>query len=284
MRQFAPEWLHWGHGPEVAPNFGCPGGGPRIVLSPVPRADATHLIPNLGAMFSQAHAGETHYAGIPIDTIITQRSGFRISFGVRRVRAAIMSRDGFPQGAENTESKFAIGEPHPFDTFRTFMDQYCPSATLTTWNNYRKNVLLDRGMPVPYYQFDVIDTEAGAKARADYAGFLRDAKTSDALDILSPLMSEDVATAVGFLPSADSDAPTILRQMCGRCHTGTENSSSRRARFDARNLDKLLPETKEAVMRRVQLPERHPELMPPRRSGHLPTWAIKRIKEYFASR
>jgi hypothetical protein len=40
----------------------------------------------------------------------------------------------------------------------------------------------------------------------------------------------------------------------------------------------------EAVMRRVQLPERDPELMPPRRSGHLPTWAIERIKEYFASR
>ena len=97
-------------------------------------------------------------------------------------------------------------------------------------------------------------------------------------------MSEDVATAVGFLPSADSDAPAILKQMCVRCHTGTENSGTRRARFDARNLDKLLPETKEAVMRRVQLPERDPELMPPRRSGHLPTWAIERIKEHFANR
>jgi hypothetical protein len=97
-------------------------------------------------------------------------------------------------------------------------------------------------------------------------------------------MGDDVATAVGFLPSDDSDAPTILKQMCVRCHTGTENSGTRRARFDARNLDKLLPETKEAVMRRVQLPERDPELMPPRRSGHLPTWAIERIKEYFASR
>ena len=283
MRQFAPEWLHWGLIAEAAPNLGCPGGG-RILLSQVPRPDATHLIPNLGAMFSQAHAGETHYAGIPLDTIIMQPSGFRISFGVNRVRAAMMSRNGFPQRVENNESRFPIGEPHPFDTFRTFMEQYCPNATPTTWTNYRQKVLLDKGMPIPYYQFDVIDTEAGAKARADYAAFLRDAKTSDALDILSPLMSDDVATAVGFLPGADSDAPTILKQMCVRCHTGTENSNTRRARFDARNLDKLLPETKEAVMRRVQLPERDPELMPPRRSGHLPTWAIERIKEYFASR
>jgi len=105
-----------------------------------------------------------------------------------------------------------------------------------------------------------------------------------ALDILSPLMSDDVATAVGFLPSVESDAPAILRQMCVRCHTGTENSESRRARFDARNLDKLRPETIQALLRRGQLRETDPELMPPRRSGHLPAWAIERIKAYFEGR
>jgi hypothetical protein len=34
----------------------------------------------------------------------------------------------------------------------------------------------------------------------------------------------------------------------------------------------------------VQLPEEDSYLMPPRRSGHLPAWAIERIKAYFAGR
>ncbi|HMI88365.1 MAG TPA: hypothetical protein VK550_29985 [Polyangiaceae bacterium] len=283
MREFAFSWLHWGNVAETSRPIVCPGGGPRILLSPVPRPDATHVIPDLDGMFAHAHAGETHYAGIPVDAIINQRSGFRTSAGVQRMRAALMSRDGLPR-SDNKEERFSIGEPYLFNTLGTITDQYCPNPTLTTWNNYRNSVLLERGLPVPYYQYDVIDTEAGAKARADYAGFLRDAKGSDALDILSPLMSEEVATGVGFFPSVDSDAPTIVRQMCVRCHTGTEDGSTRRARFDARNLDQLRPETMEAVMQRVQLPEGDPYLMPPRRSGHLPAWAIERIKAYFAGR
>ena len=43
-------------------------------------------------------------------------------------------------------------------------------------------------------------------------------------------------------------------------------------------------ETMQALLRRVQLREADPELMPPRRSGHLPAWAIERIKAYFEGR
>jgi hypothetical protein len=84
MRQFALTWLHWGNVGESSRPILCPDRGPSILLSPVPRPDATHLVPNLDGMFAQAHAGETHCAGIPIDTIITQRSGFRTSTGVTK--------------------------------------------------------------------------------------------------------------------------------------------------------------------------------------------------------
>jgi hypothetical protein len=283
MRQNPFSWLHWGKVDESSRALGCPGGS-RILLSPVPRPDATHLVPDLDGMFVQAHADETQFAGIPTGAVVQQRSGFRVSEGWLRMVSALTSRDSPPNRPVDNVKKFPIGEPYPFITSLVLTDQYCPNPTTKTWNDYRQSVLLERGLPVPYYKFDVIDTAVGEKARADYAGFLRDARSSDPIDVLSPLMSEDVAAGVGFLPSADSDAPTILRQMCVRCHTGTENTSMRRARFDARNLDKLRPETMEAVMQRVQLSEGDPELMPPRRSGHLPAWAIDRIKEYFASR
>ncbi|HMI86984.1 MAG TPA: hypothetical protein VK550_22975 [Polyangiaceae bacterium] len=284
MREFTPFWLHWGLPSSAFLTLGCTGGAPPVVLSQSPRPDATAIIPDLAGTFARAHADETHLAGVPIETLIAQRSGQEISFTPRRMRATVLGRDGsFPGRLDNNESRFAIEEPHQMDTFGTLTGQYCQNGTMDRWNAYR-NTLRREGMPVPYYQFEITESEAGTKARADYAGFLRDASSSDALDILAPLVSDDVATVIGFVPEPESDAPTILRQMCGRCHTGTESPALKRARFDARNLDRLSREAMAEAMRRVQLPQGDPGLMPPRRAGQLPAWAIERLGSYFASR
>jgi len=250
-------------------------------LSQVPTSGAT-LVPNLGSTFAHAHAGETRFGGEPIESLIRRRSGAEISDAAKQVRAAILRRDGNPSLADNVEERFPLEEPFPLDSDQVLQGDYCPGGKKVAWNGYRQNVLLREGFPIPYYGYDILESERGASARADYGAYLRANPSNDAFDILSPLVSDDIGTAVGFLPDPDGDAPAILRQMCGRCHTGHEDPGMRRARFDARNPERLTRAGMSEAMRRMQLADRDHEVMPPRRAGHLPAWAIERMGAYFA--
>jgi hypothetical protein len=282
MRQFLLPWLHWGESSDAITPTRCPDGS-RIALSHVPTSGAT-LIPDLGSNFARAHAGETLFGGEPIESLIARHSGAEISDATKQVRAAILRRDGNPALDDNVEERFPLEEPFPLDSDQVLQGDYCPGGTKDAWNRYRQNVLLREGFPIPYYGYDILESEQGAPARADYGAYLRASPSNDAFDILSPLLSDDIGTAVGFLPDPESDAPSILREMCGRCHTGQEDPSMRRARFDARHPERLTRASMSEAMRRMQLSERDPQVMPPRRAGHLPAWAIERIGAYFAAR
>jgi hypothetical protein len=224
------------------------------------------------------------FGGEPIESLIQRRSGAVISDAAKQVRAAVLRRDGNPSLDDNVEDRFPLEEPFPLDSDQVLQGDYCPGGKKDAWNGYRQNVLLRDGFPIPYYGYDILESKQGASASADYGAYLRANPSNDAFDILSPLVSDDIGTAVGFLPDPDGDAPAILRQMCGRCHTGHEDPSTRRARFDARNPERLTRASMSEAMRRMQLAERDPEVMPPRRAGHLPAWAIARLDGYFAER
>jgi hypothetical protein len=282
MRQFLLPWLHWGESSVAITTTRCTDGS-RLALSHVPTGGAT-LVPNLGSTFARAHAGETVFGGEPIESLIERWSGAEISDGAKQVRAAVLRRDGNPSLAENVEERFPLEEPFPLDSDQILQGDYCPGGNRDAWNGYRQRVLLHEGFPIPYYGYDILESEQGAAARADFGAYLRANPSSDAFDILSPLVSDAIGTAVGFLPDPDGDAPAILRQMCGRCHTGHEDPSMRRARFDARSPERLTPARMSEAMRRIQLPERDPAVMPPRRAGRLPVWAIERIGAYFSAR
>jgi hypothetical protein len=282
MRQFALPWLHWGESSVAMTTMRCADGS-RLALSQVPTSGAT-LVPNLGGTFARAHSGETLYGGEPIGSLIERRSGAVVSDAAKQVRAAILRRDGNPSLDDNVEEHFPLQEPFPFDSDKVLQGDYCPEGTKDAWNGYRQRVLLSEGFPIPYYGYDILQSEQGASVRADYAAYLGANPSNDVFDILSPLVSDEIGSAVGFLPDPQVDAPAILRQMCGRCHTGHEDPGMRRARFDARNPERLTRASMTEAMRRIRLAERDPEVMPPRRAGHLPAWAIERIAAYFADR
>jgi hypothetical protein len=282
MRQSILPWIHWGESSEAITISRC-ADGTRLALSYVPTSGAT-VIPNLGGAFAQAHAGETLFGGEPIESLIQRRSGAVISDAAKQVRAAILRRDGNPSLDDNVEERFPLQEPFPLDSDQVLQGDYCPDGNKDVWSGYRQSVLLREGLPIPYYGYDILESKEGASARADYGAFLRANPSSDAFDILSPLVSDEIGTAVGFLPDAEGDAPAILRQMCGRCHTGQEDPSMRRARFDARHPERLTRASMSEAMRRIQLAERDPEVMPPRRAGRLPAWAVERVGAYFEGR
>jgi hypothetical protein len=282
QRQFLLPWIHWGESSEAITISRCADGS-RLALSQVPTSGAT-LIPNLGSTFARAHAGEASYGGETIESLIERRSGAEIFDAVKQVRAAILRRDGNPSLDDNVEERFPLEEPFPLDSDQVLQGDYCPGGKKDAWNAYRQSVLLREGFPIPYYGYDILESEQGASARADYGAYLRANPSNDAFDILSPLVSDEIGTAVGFLPDPDGDAPAILRQMCGRCHTGHEDPGMRRARFDARNPERLTRASMSEAIRRIQLAERDPEVMPPRHAGHLPAWAVERLGAYFAGR
>ena len=76
----------------------------------------------------------------------------------------------------------------------------------------------------------------------------------------------------------------ILRGLCVRCHAKDTEASLKRAAFDVEALDVIQPATFEAVRARLTVPKNSPELMPPRRVGELPDWAIGRILDYLRDR
>jgi hypothetical protein len=68
--------------------------------------------------------------------------------------------------------------------------------------------------------------------------------------------------------------------MCVRCHAAAVDQRLRRARFNAEALERIGPVTATAIRQRLSLPKTSPEVMPPRRVGELPSWAIARIDRY----
>ena len=74
--------------------------------------------------------------------------------------------------------------------------------------------------------------------------------------------------------------------MCVRCHATNTDARLKRARFnvEAIETDRVAPATFLAIKRRLSLPKRAPELMPPWRVGELPPWAIARIERYLRDR
>jgi len=280
MRQEIPFWMHWGA--PFGSSFDC-ADGTHVALRFQPTADATHVLPDLAGWFAEAHTGETHYAGEPISLFNSQFTAKFFSGMAGQVRKAVLQHHGVADQNDSTEERFAVAEPHPFSTPDVLREAYCEGKR-DYWNGYRDRVLRQNGFPIPYHQYDVLDEKAGPAARADFAGFLSDAGTREPFDVLSSLMSEEAAVASGFLPDPATDAPTILTQMCVRCHTGKEPSGLRRARFNARQLDQLSTEARAEVIKRIRAPRDSPEHMPPRRSGDLPSWAIERIEQYLTNR
>jgi hypothetical protein len=89
-----------------------------------------------------------------------------------------------------------------------------------------------------------------------------------------------VLTQAGLVPREHYDEPRILRQMCIRCHGHDTPAELRRAGFDATALDSFTPASARSIKARLRLPRTSPNVIPPLRSGELPSWALERVEAY----
>jgi hypothetical protein len=265
MRQLFPPWMHWSGFQDFFPKLQC---------------DSTQLPPDADVPDDLAFQGEGlaaigqapdgSYAGIPTDELSGAASGHDLSSFIA-IAGATIEGGGFQEGLARR------GEPDRFDSTGILCERAVGRSDL--WQRYRTE-LLERGLPVPHRDFDVLDSAKRAEATTDLAAFLARNAATDAFELASGLMSAEAQEGCGFVPAQTDDAPTILRRMCVRCHASTTEPRLRRARFNAEALDRLDSETAAAIWKRVTANRSSPELMPPRRAGELPGWALTKIEAF----
>ena len=241
MRDLNDPWFHWL--PATDQQSSCFGGTPPAWHAPL------RLAPDLRADFEHAHGPTGGYGGHDI-------AATRLSSGHNLFSLIVLA---VVQGL--------TAQPNPFvmDSRSVVEEWRCEEAN-DTWRAYRAQLLGDRGFPVPYYGFDVLDRKKAASALQDYPAYLKANRDRSPFAILRDFIAEEAQMATGALVDGAPAAESVLRQACVRCHDDRAPAGSRRSGF---NLDKITSVSAAAALKRLDLPEDSPFVMPPRRAATL---------------
>lgn len=265
MRQLPDPWLHWGDFRGVYEGADCSHDGPP---------NGGRFVPGDGLdLLARLEGPEGRHAGIPVKDLVAAQSG-RL-FGDFIVDARLRINDS-PYGSNYPQQELEL------DAARILCERL-KGGTNSIWDQYRVD-LTSRGLPVAYYDHEVMNAEARRELMADRSAVLRRHASEDPFEVASGFMDPAVASAVGLTPRESDGGRQLLRQMCVRCHSHTAPPDSKRARFNAESLDRIEPAVAQAILGRLRLPPDSPRLMPPRRSARLDSRAIERIADFLAAR
>jgi len=263
MRELPDPWLHWGDFRGVNETANCSQDGPQV-------SDPGRHVPGDGLDLLVSLEGRTgSYGGIDIGELADSKSGRLMSDFY--VDARLVINDS-PYGGNYPQVE------REFDS-AAVLCELLDSPTSARWELYRDELAV-LGLPVPSPAADILDPEKRNAFQRDRAAYLGQHEGDSALDVASGLLARDVLTQMGLVPREQDDAPEILRQMCVRCHGHDMPAGLRRAGFDATAVDSFTPASARAIKARLRLPRTSPEIMPPLRSGELPSWALERIETY----
>jgi hypothetical protein len=280
MRQIEGPWMHWGDFRGVDSRASCldDDGNDVWVDGDIP-ADGADLL-------AQLDGPDGLHGGIPITKLMAATSGYDLS-------SFMFYAAGYADGPGDVPCvppNCPLSEPHPFPSQKVLCDRLQRGSADVAdgaWRAYRAEVSA-LGLPVPYFEPDVLDPALRSTLASDFEAFLTTPETGagDAFSKLSGLMSDDVARAIGFLPEPSDSATVILTKMCVRCHSGNVDAelAQGRSRFNASALDQLGATEAREIIARIRLPRTSPELMPPLLAGELPEWAQTRIEEFLNAR
>lgn len=265
MRQDLDPWMHWSDfrvfDESLCPTSPPAGVTPKVIAT----SDGLDLLVSL--------AGEHgKYAGIPLKELLDTKSGDVLS--------------DFLVDAENLIVDSPL-PPHPYAqlslrTRETLCERFYTGQS-PSWEADRLTSRA-RGQPFPYYEPEVLDAGAREELLSDPANFWAARTDSDPFELLTELLSPAVPAAVGFAPRDGDSAQEILQGMCARCHAADVAPTLSRSRFVADAAGAVDPKTFHEVKTRLSLPSTSPDVMPPRRAGVLPPWAVERVLGYLASR
>ncbi|RYZ10020.1 MAG: hypothetical protein EOO73_00080 [Myxococcales bacterium] len=265
MRQVNDPWMHWGD---------FRGGDEQMCAGTLPDGVKPQVIATATGLdlLRALEGAKGRYAGVLVSELQAALSGENIS--------------DFLVDAENLVRASPV-PPYPYEqlTFLT-RETLCERFRLGTspsWDAGRRESVL-HGLPQPFYGPDLLDAEQHARLARGRAVLFEAGSSNSAFDVASSLISAEAAAAVGFVPREQDTAAEILRGMCVRCHSHEAEPGSNRARFNVEALDRIDPATFRAVSARLTLPKTSPKVMPPRRVGELPDWAISRVLDHLRDR
>jgi hypothetical protein len=255
MRDFPLPWFHWMPSETISTPCEAADGGSR---------PAQAMDPHLRSTFERLHP--EGYGGVALDQT-RNSSGHNLHTFVAT----------FASPRENPSR----GEPFAMDSDKVVNEWRCLGRT-DTWQAYRTQTTASIGLPIPFFQFDVLDSAKAAPALADLSHFLHDLPNAASVaSVLEDLVSVDAKIAVGALIEDDSDGALVLRSACVRCHDHRAPSTSRRAAFQVATL------TAASVARaveRLELPPESPFVMPPARASSLTPQARSHLLTFLRSR
>jgi DNA-binding beta-propeller fold protein YncE/cytochrome c553 len=226
MQELASPWLHW-----FPQRF-------------VQRTDSDRVL--LG-QFTDTHAGDQHYGGIPIATIanaLDDGSGAQLE--------ALVRAEGFGD------------QPNPFDAQ---IVAEMKNGTSPTWQARFATHLEGRAIAVPYPAIDVTDEAKRSAAARSYQDVVRKASPRGSLLDIREIFSADAQQKLSFVPQPGADGKTVLLEMCARCHDGRANPQIGKSRFNVLALDTLPRAEKDLAIMRLGDPAG--TRMPPWRAGAL---------------
>ena len=231
MQELESPWLHW-----FPQRF-------------VQRTASDRL---LTAQFLEAHALDSAYAGIPIATIqgaVDEGSGAQLE--------ALLVAEGQD-----------VQQPNVFDP--RIEAEARDGAPSETWQAQFAVSVTGDSIAVPYPQADVTDPALRAARVQSYLDVVSGAAPRESLLDLRDIFSEDARQKLGLVPPAGADGPSVLSQVCTRCHDGRGSADLSRNAFNVRQLDQMSREEKDLAILRLQEPAGSLSRMPPWRAATLP--------------
>jgi hypothetical protein len=237
MQELASPWLHW-----FPQRF-------------VQRTDSDRV---LSAQFTDIHAVDTQYGGVPIATIqnaLDEGSGAQLE--------ALLRAEGFgdqPNAFDpRIEAEAKNGEESP-----TWLAQWTMATT-------------GGAITVPYPRADVTDEAKRVAATASYKSVVMGGAGRETLLDVRDVFSTDAAQKLSFVPRPSADARAVLVQMCSRCHDGRADPEIGRSNFNVLKLDEMSSEEKTIAASRIMEPDDSVKRMPPWRSGQLPADVVQAV-------
>jgi cytochrome c553 len=280
MRQFDGPWMHWGDFRGVTSPTACAAadGTTALVAGDIP-ADGADLL-------RAVDGPDGRHGGVAVADLVAAPSGYDLSSFLYYAAGRADGVGDIPC----TPPDCAFSEPEPFPSQAILCDRLQTGradGAGGAWESYRAAARA-RGLPVPYFDPDVLDTSMRATVAGDFAAFVATPapgeEPGDAFTKLSHLMDAGAARAIGFSPDEGGAPDVMLRTMCVRCHGDNTDARLTRSRFNAAALDRLDADVAREIVRRIALPRTSPDRMPPLRAAELSAADIDRITAFVTAR
>lgn len=202
------------------------------------------------ADFGAAHAGETHYGGLPMQAF----TGIRLSHPGHF--EAFLQHNG----QDNQPNAF-----HSIQIDRELANQ----GTSPTWDALYAESVAGREIATPHWKTSPSDPGLLQQMIDAYQDVLNGAASPDTLPDITQTIPESEWADMSIRPKDGLDGRGIMNHMCRHCHNSTLDQGISRASFNVDQLDALPRDVKDLAIERLLLPDEDRRKMPPPRFHEL---------------